>query len=426
MPEVDGKNYEAQLLEKMDSVVTSVEKKLSEGEKTYTDMRGTITSLEDTLKDVQAKYTELSESMEKRAWKDVPGSEDTKKDQFSFFKAFNAIRSKDFSQAGYEQEVMQAAATKAQSAGVDTAGGYLVPLQALGGIIDLLRANLVTAALGATVLDNLTGVPVEIPKQTGASTAVWVEENSAITESEITFGQLALNPKGLAALVKMSNRSLRLSNPSLEALVRDDMVQQIALALDLAALRGTGANGQILGLVNQPGVGTVDFDVAAEATTTFNPSWEAMYELEGVVEDANALRGNLGYAMSPKVKRVMSKLRAAVAAVDDQGGNFMQTNPMTAPMISAILGWPFQTTTQIPNTLGGGSDQSEVYFGNWADLIIGLWGGMRLKASDEAGTAFASDQTWVRAIMDVDAGIRRQESFAIGNNVNTVLSATAT
>jgi HK97 family phage major capsid protein len=103
--------------------------------------------------------------MAKRAWKDVPGAEDTDKNKFSFFKAFNAIRSKDFSHAGYEQEVMQAAAQKAQSAGVDTAGGYLVPVQALGGIIDLLRANLVTAALGATVLDNLTGVPVEIPKQ---------------------------------------------------------------------------------------------------------------------------------------------------------------------------------------------------------------------------------------------------------------------
>lgn len=424
MPEVDGKNYEAQLLEKMDSVVTSVEKKLSEGEKTYTDMQGTIKSLEETLLDVQTKYKDLSESMEKRAWKDVPGAEDTAKDKFSFFKAFNAIRSKDFSQAGYEQEVMQAASQKAQAAGVDTAGGYLVPVQALGGIIELLRANLVTAALGATVLDNLTGVPVEIPKQTGAATAVWVEENSAITESEITFGQLALNPKGLAALVKMSNRSLRLTNPSLEMLVRDDMVQQIALALDLAALRGTGANGQILGLVNQVGVGTVDFDASAQATATYNPSWEAMYELEGVVEDANALRGRLGFAMSPKVKRAMSKLRAAVAAVDDQGGNFMQTVPMTAAMITAVLGWPFQTTTQIPNNLGLGT-QSEVYFGNWADLIIGMWGGMRLKASDEAGTAFASDQTWVRAIMDVDAGIRRPESFAIGNNVNTVGAATS-
>jgi len=149
-----------------------------------------------------------------------------------------------------------------------------------------------------------------------------------------------------------------------------------------------------------------------------------MYELEGVVEDANALRGRLGFAMSPKIKRVMSKLRAAVAAVDDQGGNFMQTMPMTAAHITAILGWPFQTTTQIPNTLGSGN-KSEVYFGNWADLIIGMWGGMRLKASDEAGTAFASDQTWVRAIMDVDAGIRRQESFAMGIEVSTVLAATS-
>lgn len=422
MPEVDGVKYEEKLLEKMDQVATSVTEKLAAGQKSYETMEGTIKSLEDTLTEVKTKYKELEESIANRAWKDMPGVDDGK-DKFSFFKAFHGIATKDFSNAGYEKEVMEATNVKAQSAGVDTAGGYLVPLQALGGIIELLRANMVTSALGATVLDGLSGVPVEIPKQTGAATAVWVEENAAITESEITFGQLALNPKALAALVKMSNRSLRLSNPSLEALVRNDITQQIALALDIAALRGTGVGGSILGLVNQPGVGTVDFDTAATATATYNPSWEAMYELEGVVEDANALRGNLGFAMSPKVKRTMSKLRAAVAAVDDQGGNFMQTIPMTAAMITAILGWPFQTTTQIPNTLGLGT-QSEVYFGNWADLIIGMWGGMQLKASEEAGTAFVSNQTWIRAIMDVDCGIRRAESFAIGTGVNTVGATT--
>ena len=68
MPKVDGENYEAQLLEKMDAVVTSVEKKLGEGQKTYEDMQGTIKSLEETLVDVKAKYTELEESMSQRAW----------------------------------------------------------------------------------------------------------------------------------------------------------------------------------------------------------------------------------------------------------------------------------------------------------------------------------------------------------------------
>jgi len=421
MPNVDGKQYEDLLLAKMDSVVTSVTDKLAAGEKSYKDMEGTIKSLEDTLVAIQSKYKELEESMAKRAWKDVPGV-DEGKEKFSFMKAFSAIAAKDFSNAEYEKEVMEATKVKAQSAGVDTAGGYLVPVQALGGIIELLRANMVTAALGATVLDGLTGVPVEIPKQTGASTAFWVEENAAITESEITFGQLALNPKALAALVKMSNRSLRLTNPSLEALIRDDITQQIALALDLAALRGTGVGGSILGMVNQPGIVTVDFDSTAVHGSATNPSWEAMYELEGVLEDANALRGRLGYAMSPKLKRQMSKLRSAAFATVDNEGPFLQTQPMTAAHITAILGWPFQTTTQIPNTLGSGT-QTEVLFGNWADLIIGMWGGMQLKASEEAGTAFTTNQTWVRAIMDVDAGVRRVESFAVGIDANTVVAA---
>ena len=51
---------------------------------------------------------------------------------------------------------------------------------------------------------------------------------------------------------------------------------------------------------------------------------------------------------------------------------------------------------------------------------------MRLKASEDASTAFERDQLWVRAIMDVDIAIRRVESFAVGLNVNKVVEATAT
>jgi hypothetical protein len=178
-----------------------------------------------------------------------------------------------------------------------------------------------------------------------------------------------------------------------------------------------------LGIINQPGVVTVDFDSTAVTGAATNPSWEGMYELEGVLEDADALKGNLGYTFAPAIKRQMSKLRAAAFATVDNEGEFLQTQPMTSANITAVLGHPFQTTTQLPTNLGSSTDQGEVIFGNWADLLIGMWGGMRLKASEDASTAFERDQLWVRAIMDVDVAIRRIQSFAVGIEVNKVVDA---
>ena len=53
----------------------------------------------------------------------------------------------------------------------DSSGGYLVPIQAIPELIEILRAEAVVFQMGATLLDNLAGSPVEIPKQTGGATA---------------------------------------------------------------------------------------------------------------------------------------------------------------------------------------------------------------------------------------------------------------
>jgi HK97 family phage major capsid protein len=417
---MDFEKYQKDLTEKLDTLAASIHDKLAAGEKSVVDTEGKVTSLEEMLTEVKTKLADLDEAMTKRGWADMPGLEDEKQ-KFSIFKAFNAISTRDWEGADFERDVMGQAKKKAQSAGVDTAGGFLVPLQALGGFIELLRANMVANTLGATILNDLTGIPVEIPKQTSSSLAHWVEENSPLTESQIGLGQIQMNPKALGTLVKMSNRSVRLTQPAIESLVQRDIAEQMARRLDLTILRGSGTLGEPLGIVNQVGVSTVDFDSTIVHGAGRNPSWEAMYELEGKLEDADALKGSLGYAMAPAIKRQMSKLRAGSgAATELYNGPFLETSPMTNANITAVLGYPFATSTQMPTNLFSGT-QGEVIFGNWADVLVGMWGGMRLKASEDASTAFERDQLWVRAIMDVDVAIRRVESFTVGINVNNTV-----
>src|SRR5262249_52378787 len=86
-------------------------------------------------------------------------------------------------------------------------------------------------------------------------------------------------------------------------------------------------------------------------------------------------------------------------------------------------GKPWKQTTQIPITLGGGGDESEVYLVEFADAVIGESYQVTIDASSEASyidpvtgdlvSAYSQDQTIVRAIHEIDFGMRHDESVAV-------------
>jgi len=219
---------------------------------------------------------------------------------------------------------------------------------------------------------------------------------------------LQLTPKSVGALVKLSNRLLRLSNPSAEAMVRADVARVISLAIDLAALRGSGASGQPTGIANTAGINTKPFG-------TNTPNFDFFFDMEYELAVDNALRGKLGFVFHPCVKRSLSKLKVAQFS-GDTGGEYI-IRPMDANALTNYIGYPFAMTTQIPINLGTGNNETEIYFGNWQELVVGQWAGIEILPSKEAGDAFAKNQTWIRIITDVDIGLRHAESFCLGTGV---------
>lgn len=351
----------------------------------------------------------------------LPGLEDEKQ-KFSLLKAINAIATRNWQNAGLEREVFQNTAksvdgiAKTMSTETDTAGGYVVPVQALGDFIELFRAALVTKQLGATYIEGLTGSPVEVPGQSGGATVYWLGEDNpnGITASDLTLKQSQMTPKGAAALVKLSNRLLRMSNPSIEALVRQDVAFAMAEAVDLAAIRGIGANGQPLGLMNHVGVLTYDMTSIAKRVGI----WGGLYEIENKLAEANSLKGKLGWCFHPRVKKNLALARVGSGqAAEDGYGSFVQ-NPATQGRITDMLGYPFQATTNMAITTTTNPDETEVLFGNWAELIVGVWQGLTIMASQEASTAFTTNQTWIRFVQEVDVMLRHVESFCIGQHLN--------
>ena len=280
----------------------------------YTTEEGTVIKITDAFKmfpQIQAKYAdletrfkELETKVQSRKWADMPGVSEGK-EKFSMFKALSAIKTHNWENAGYEKAVMDEASKKAMGYTGDTAGGYLVPLQAIPELIEYLRAEPVTMKLGARYIPNLMGNPVTFPKQTGGATIYWVGDNTAVTPSDLAFAQLSLTPHKAMALVQVSNSLIRMALVDAEKVINEDIALQMALAVDYVALRGTGSSNQPLGIANTPSIGSYAFGATGSVVANLDVFTELEYQLAA----ANALRGKLGFAFNPIIKKNLKQIK---------------------------------------------------------------------------------------------------------------------
>lgn len=415
-----------ELLKKLEELQGKLDKAVASGE-SITELRSEIKKLQEDAVAMKAEMGDLKKATPSKVTS-IPGLE-IEKDKFSLLRAVNAIVTHNWQNAGFEREVFQNTAkgnrdgiTKATtlSTETDSAGGYVVPVQVLGDFIELLRANLITSALGATYIDGLVGSPVEMPGQAGGATAGWLGEDNTtgLTQTDLSLRQSQMMPHMCGAIVKMSNRLLRMSNPSIEAMVRKDVAFAMASAIDLAAINGDGSDAQPLGIKNISGVLTEDLIGITKKVGI----WSAMYDIEGKLDEANALRGNLGWAFHPRVKRYLSQARVGSGyAAEDSAGDYVK-DPITQAQLQSLIGYPFKTSTNLSITTSTTPDEMEMIFGNWSELIIGVWQGLSILASQEASTAFATNQTWVRFVQEVDCMVRHKESFCIGQHLSAALT----
>lgn len=365
-----------------------------------------IETVDKNFTGMETRLRVIEDATRTKAIPSVPGVNDGKK-QFSLQRMAYAIASKDWRDAKYEDEVIRACMTKALSQGAPTAGGYLVPPEAITELVELIRAKTVVREMGATVLDGLVGSPVEIPTQTGGATMYWVGENAGITESEETTGQISLTPNQASVLVKMSNRLIKLSNPSAERMVREDIARVLALGIDLAALRGSGSSNQPTGIANTGSILTVE--ISSDGGVPSIANIEAMlYQMELNNTDF----GKLGWVMHPRTWNTLRALK------DSENRYYLRPDLAKADVFT-LLGYPIRKTTQIPVNLvkgGSGSVCSEIYLGNWQELIIAMWGGLEFMASQETSDAFEKNQTWIRVIQEIDIALRHAASFCLIND----------
>ena len=252
-----------------------------------------------------------------------------------------------------------------------------------GDFIDVLRNESSVMQAGATMLRGLQG-NVVIPKKTAAASAGWIAtEGAAASESEFTSGSVTMSPKVIGAFTDCTRLLLQQSSLDVENLIRDDLTKSIATAIDLGALAGSGSSGQPTGIANTSGINTTTFAAA-------NPTWAEIVAMESAVANDNALNGSLAYICRPadfgtlKTTEKASNTAQFVVSPDNtmNGYNVIRSNQVTS---------------------------GDFYFGNFADLLIGMYGGLDITVDPYALST--SGGVRIVALQTVDVAVRHAVSF---------------
>lgn len=270
-----------------------------------------------------------------------------------------------------------------------TAGGYAIQTDKLT-VLPPLTNYLVLTQAGANYLTGLVG-NVSIPTYSG-TTVAWKAEVTTAADGAGTWGKVDLNPKKLCAYLDISKMFLLQDSVGAERMLMENLSKAIAAKLEETIL-GTGE-----GAVATEPAGLFWPAYTAGATTL---TWAVAVGMETTIDSANNLKGNaLAYITTP-TGRGTAKTTAKVSSTDSI--MIMENNTINGYPVYVSSG--VAHTTDFATTTGTG-----IIFGNWADLIIGQWGGYDIIIDPYTQAALGEVRILINCYFDAAAS-RTTSSF---------------
>lgn len=248
---------------------------------------------------------------------------------------------------------------RAMNEGSNSAGGALVPEEFSSQVIRRTEEFGTFSASGVETM-SMTRDTMVIPKRLTGTTAYFIGEGSALTESEPTYGNVNLVAKKLAVSCRMSSEVVEDALVNLADQVTMEFATSLAYKIDLCGWTsdGTSDYGGMRGLVTK--INNGDHTASVHTAASGNTSFETLD-----TEDFLGALGKLpiyarqgarwfvspaGYAAS--IQRL--KYAAGGTTAEDLGNGVADT----------FLGYPVQLVHVMNSTLGADASQVKVLFGN--------------------------------------------------------------
>lgn len=373
-----------QLKVQAEAIISGAEKesrKLTDEENTtFASLKQQIADVEKDIRDLENK---LNNKTEKRTM-----------EKFSLLKAINDVaNNRNLDEKS--QEIVNAGIAEMRKAGQSYSGQIVLPVEQRNDIqatvtsageevvaedklqiLEPLRANLVMAGAGANFMTGLVG-NVSIPVYSGSNVG-WAGEIEEAADGAGTFSEVNLEPKRLTAYLDISKQFLIQDSVSAEEMLRNDIVRAITNKLEATIL------GDEAGTSTKP-EGFFNGVTADSADVTFSD----IVEMEEALEEAN-VTGNLTYIVSPSAKATLRTTKK------DAGSGLMVMDN------NEINGIKVLSTSAVTD--------KGVVLGNFADYVIGQWGGIDLTVDPYTQASKGKIRLVVNAYFD--AKPRRAEAFA--------------
>ena len=304
-------------------------------------------------------------------------------------------------------EFLEDRKNRAVSASDAESGGWLIEEQVASDYIPALYSKSVVLQSGVLTVVMERGM-FKFPKQLGSSQMFWVGEGGVITTSEIAGGDITLTARKAGILVPLSNDWLRRADGRANQIVTNDMVRIGALGRDLGYLRGPGSEHQPLGLSNQAGHSVT---AATGGTTDLDDAYTDAFACQFRIANSDVMLDRPAWYMSVREEFGLKSLR--------DGNNHLAFLPEM--LQGRWMGAPYYSTTQIPTNLGVGGDESELYFVETSQIIVGIELGIVVQFFDAASYAeggvdvhgVQTDQSVARLLQLTDIKARHEEAIAV-------------
>ena len=280
---------------------------------------------------------------------------------------------------------ISAAAFRDLTAGVSSAGGYLVgttnaPME------QLLRRYSIFGELGLTIMAGLDG-PMTLPRTVTVPTATWLPaEGVSLTESQPTFGQTAYTPKFASVFLQVSR--LLILQSRAETIVAALAAEAVARAIDAAILGGSGTLGLPTGIVNQVGTNTQSGTSLALA---------GLLNMRKLALDSGCREDRLIWVAHPGVQELL----AARERHSGGGRTLWDTD--------GILGRPAIATTSAPT--------GTLICGDFSRCIVAVFDGAGIELEFDPYSDFRSGIGAYRLMVPADVGISPAAAFSVATSI---------
>lgn len=301
------------------------------------------------------------------------------------------------------------AAEGAQTASDFTSGGFMIPEEVSADVIAYLYNTSAVRRLGARIIPMARG-NLSMNKINETLNAYWIGETNRIMTSKIQGGRIAMSAKKLGISVGISNDLIRFADGSVIQIIHDDMTRAARTTEDQALIRGRGTNyrpssiDELMSDTNK---------VQANASNAFADIVQDLFKLQYLVDgrefELDAI--SPGFILS---KRDAYFLKSLIST----DGTFIFLPQM---MQGLLIDAPYAATNNIPSNLGAGSDESEIYYGDFSQLLIGQsldvtmqkWEGASwVDSNGNTVHGAQQDMTLETLVIEEDSAVRHDSAFS--------------